>query len=97
MSATKSATKLTVTLPNEVLEIVRTKVSSGEYADESAVVEAALVDLLLPPVSEPTDEWLRQQVLPALARLGADSSIGRTPEQVLNHLRERHDRLRKAG
>lgn len=97
MSTAKRATRLTITLPNDVLEIIRAKVSSGEYADESAVVEAALIDLLLPPASGVTDEWLRREALPALDRLEADPSTGRTPEQVLGHLRERHNRLRKAG
>jgi Arc/MetJ-type ribon-helix-helix transcriptional regulator len=88
-----------VTLPSDVLEIVRAKVSSGEYADESAVVEAALVDLLLPPLSagKLTDEWLRREVLQVLDKMDADPSRGRTPEQVLARLRERHSRMRKAG
>jgi Arc/MetJ-type ribon-helix-helix transcriptional regulator len=99
MAAATSTTKLTVTLPNDVLDIVRAKVSSGEYADESEVVEAALIDLLLPPVSGEgvTDDWLRREVVPVIERMDADPTRGRTPEQVLERLRERHDRMRKSG
>lgn len=99
MSAATSTTKLTVTLPNEVLDIVREKVSAGEYPDESAVVEAALFDLLLPPVSagRVSDEWLRREVVPVLERMDADPSRGRTPEQVIARLREKHNTMKKAG
>lgn len=99
MPARNSATQLTVVLPNNVLDIVRAKVSSGEYANESAFVEAAIVDMLLPSFSEKelSDEWLRKEVVPVLEALDADPSRGRTPEQVLDRLRQRHARLRKVG
>ena len=99
MAATPGTTKLTVTLPDDVFDIVREKVSSGEYVDESAVIEAALIDLLLPPVSDKriTDEWLQREVVPVIERMDEDSARGRMPEQVLERLRERHNRMRKAG
>lgn len=97
--STKSSTNLTVTLPNKVLDIVRAKVSSGEYANESDFVQAAIMDMLAPSVSdaELSDEWLRKEVVPVLQALDTDPSRGRTPEQVMDRIRQRHTKLRKAG
>jgi Arc/MetJ-type ribon-helix-helix transcriptional regulator len=97
--ATSSKTgQLTVTLPAEVIEIVRAKVSSGEYENESAAVEAALTGLLLESASdELSDEFLRNEVVPVLEAMNGDPSRGLTVDQVRSNLAERHKSFRKAG
>jgi Arc/MetJ-type ribon-helix-helix transcriptional regulator len=91
--------QITVTLPADVIEIVRAKVSSGEYADESAAIEAALTGLLLEPVSDEqlSDEFLRREVLPVVEAMDADPSRGLTVDRVRENLARRHKSFRKAG
>ena len=99
MTTRSSTSRLTVTLPNNVIDIIRAKVSSGEYSDESAAVEAAIIDSLLPPFAdeELSDEWLRKEVVPVLEAMNADPSRGLTIEQVRENLARRHKTFRKAG
>jgi Arc/MetJ-type ribon-helix-helix transcriptional regulator len=97
--AQRTTTQLTVTLPNSVIDILRAKVCAGEYPDESAAVEAAIIDSLLPPFSDEdiSDDWLRKEVVPVLEAMNADPSRGLTIEQVRENLARRHKIFRKAG
>jgi len=60
MRATK---QFSITLPNEMAEMVRAKVSSGEYASESEVIRDGL--RALQARERAVEHWLREQVAPA--------------------------------
>lgn len=63
---------LSITLPLEMVQMVQAKVSSGEYASESEVVQDGL--LTLADQDAAIDQWMRDEVLPTLDALDADPS-----------------------
>lgn len=96
--------QLTITLPNETVEAVKLKVASGEFANESDVLNAGVLHLILDEVDqtqgmgdEAFTDWLRTEAVPVLEAMKADPSRGRTIEQVRVRLAEEHANFRKAG
>jgi putative addiction module CopG family antidote len=67
---TRSTRQLSITLPNEMAEMVRAKVDSGEYASESEVIRDGLRALQARERIE--EQWLREQVVPAYDAIKAD-------------------------
>ena len=67
MRATK---QFSITLPNEMAEMVRARVSSGEYASESEVIRDGL--RALQARERAVEHWLREQVAPAYDATKAD-------------------------
>jgi antitoxin ParD1/3/4 len=67
---------VTVTLPTELLQLIRSKVESGTYADESQVVSEGL--RLLASNEEAMEAWLRDEVAPTYDRAMAE------PESLLD-------------
>jgi putative addiction module CopG family antidote len=65
-------------------ERVRAKVESGEYASESEVIREGLRALEMH--DRALEEWLRNEVVPALEAIKANPSTGRTGEQVRESL-----------
>ena len=64
----------TVTLPTELLELIRSKVESGAYADESGVVSEGL--RLLASNEDALEDWLRDEVAPTYDRaMGEPESL----------------------
>jgi len=61
---------LSITLPVEMAQMVKDKVSSGEYASESEVVRAGL--RALNAQNAAIDKWLLEEVLPAADAHEAD-------------------------
>jgi len=61
-------------------ERVRAKVESGEYASESEVIREGLRALEMH--DRALEEWLRNEVVPAMEAIKAYPSTGRTGEQV---------------
>jgi putative addiction module CopG family antidote len=90
----RSTQQFSVTLPNEMAQMVKTKVSSGEYASESEVIRDGL--RALQARDKALDTWLRTEVAAAYDELKEDPSKGRTPEQVLASLRGETERQLKA-
>jgi putative addiction module CopG family antidote len=73
---------LSITLPEDLAEMVKAKVQSGEYASESEVVQDSLHamfnDTGLNLHHDPEIErWLREEVVPTLREVDAH------PEQLL--------------
>lgn len=66
----RSTQQFSITLPNEMAQIVRDKVSTGEYATESEVIREGLRALLAR--DRAVDAWLRDQVGPAYDALKAE-------------------------
>ena len=68
----RSTRQLSVTLPNEMADMVRAKVSSGEYASESEVIRDGL--RALQARDRAVEHWLRDQALPAYDAMKSDPS-----------------------
>lgn len=66
----RSTRQLSITLPNEMAEMVRAKVESGEYASESGVIRDGLRSLRARDLV--FERWLREQVAPAHDALAGD-------------------------
>jgi antitoxin ParD1/3/4 len=80
----RSTRQLSVTLPNEMARMVKSKVSSGEYASESEVVRDGL--RALQARDRAVENWLTQEVVPAYDAMKADPSRGRSVAQVRSAL-----------
>ncbi len=83
---------LTLTLPVEVVQRIRARVQAGEFASESEVIAHAVQDDwagVLPALSDDDEEeWLRDEVFPALQRLDAGEERTYTADEVRKYLAE---------
>jgi antitoxin ParD1/3/4 len=96
--------QLTITLPEDLTQIVRSKISSGEYATELDVIRESLNHLVEETNDTPDwmskdefDDWLRAEAVPVLEAMDADPSLGLSLEQVRANLAKTHADFRKAG
>ena len=89
----RTTRQFSVTLPNEMADMVRNKVASGAYASESEVMRDGL--RALEARDRAIERWLRQEVVPALGAMKADPSRGRTLAQVRATLAALHKRTKK--
>ena len=89
----RSTQQFSVTLPNEMARLVKTKVSSGEYASESEVIRDGLRALLAR--DKAMENWLRQEAVPAYDAMKADPSRGRSVADVRASLAKEHRRATK--
>ncbi|NNG21092.1 type II toxin-antitoxin system ParD family antitoxin [Naumannella sp. ID2617S] len=76
----RTTRQMSVTLPNEMADMVRARVSSGEYASESEVIREGL--RALAARDRAVEAWLHDQVGPAYDRLVEDPSRAMTADQV---------------
>ncbi|BCH30429.1 CopG family transcriptional regulator [Mesorhizobium sp. L-8-10] len=86
----RSTQQFSITLPNEMAQMVKAKVSSGEYASESEVVRDGL--RALQARDKALDTWLRTEVAVAYDELKADPGRALSVEQVRQHLAEKRKR-----
>ena len=83
----RSTRQLSITLPNEMAEIVRTKVASGEYASESEVVREGLLSLTARDAA--LNRWLNDEVAKSYDEYKANPEIGISAAEVSAALDER--------
>lgn len=76
----RTTQQLSITLPNDMADVVKEKVRSGEYASESEVIRDGLRALLAR--DRAVENWLVQQVGPAYDALKADPSRALTADEV---------------
>ena len=76
----RSTRQFSVTLPIEMARMIKTKVSSGEYASESEVIRDGL--RALQARDRAVDTWLLQQVAPAYDAMKADPARARSLSDV---------------
>jgi putative addiction module CopG family antidote len=76
---------LTITLPHDMIEMVKAKVTSGEYATESEVIRDGLRTLLARDAA--VEKWLREEVVKSYDECEADTSLGVPADQVLARIR----------
>jgi antitoxin ParD1/3/4 len=89
----RNTQQFSVTLPHEMAQMVRGKVSSGEYASESEVIRDGL--RALQARDRAVESWLRQEVAPAYDAMKADPSRGRSIADVRASLAAEHKRAAK--
>lgn len=84
----RSTQQLSITLPNEMADLVRAKVAAGEYATESEVIRDGLRTLLAR--DRAVEDWLRETVAPAYDALKAGQSRAVSAEHVRSALSNAH-------
>ena len=87
----RSTQQFSITLPNEMAELVRAKVAAGEYATESEVIREGLRALLAQ--DRAVEGWLKDQVGPAFDALKADPSRAVEVKDVRARLAAEHKKL----
>jgi putative addiction module CopG family antidote len=88
----RTTQQLSITLPNDMANVVKEKVRSGEYASESEVIRDGLRALLAR--DRAVENWLVQQVGPAYDALKADPSRALTADEVRVRLAAEHAKTR---
>jgi putative addiction module CopG family antidote len=76
----RSTQQFSITLTNEMADVVKAKVEAGEYATESEVIRDGLRALIAR--DRAIEAWLREHVVPAAKALAADPSRALTPDQL---------------
>lgn len=88
----RTTQKMSITLPIEMADVVKTKVRTGEYATESEVIRDGLRARLAR--DRAVESWLQGQVGPAYDALKADPSRAVSANQVRARLAGEHDKAR---
>ena len=88
----RTTQQLSITLPNDMADVVKIKVRSGEYASESEVIRDGLRALLAR--DRAVENWLLTQVGPAYDALKADPSRAVSVGQVRDRLASEHAKAR---
>jgi putative addiction module CopG family antidote len=88
----RSTQQFSITLPNEMADIVKNKVAAGEYATESEVFRDGLRVLMAR--DRAMENWLVQEVGPAYDALKADPTQALTIEQVKASLAAVHKKIK---
>lgn len=86
----RSTQQFSITLPNEMADLVKAKVAAGEYATESEVIRDGLRALLAR--DRVMEAWLREQVVPAAEALKAEPARALSVTQARQKLAEKRRR-----
>lgn len=84
----RTTQQFSITLPNELANLVKAKVAGGEYATDSEVIRDGLRAMMAR--DRAVEHWLVQEVGPAYDALKADSSRALTADQMRLRLGELH-------
>lgn len=84
----RTTQQMSITLPNDMADAVKTKVRTGEYASESEVIRDGLRTLMAR--DRAVESWLHNQVGPAYDALKIDPSRAVTADQVRARLAAEH-------
>lgn len=88
----RTTQQMSITLPNDMADVVNAKVRTGEYASESQVIRDGLRALMAR--DRVVESWLHNQVGPACDALKADPSRAVTADQVRTRLAAEHAKTR---
>jgi putative addiction module CopG family antidote len=80
----RTTQQLSITLPNDMADVVKAKVRTGEYASESEVIREGLRVLLAR--DRAVENWLFNQVGPAYDAMQADPGRAVTADQIRKRL-----------
>ena len=84
----RSTQQFSITLPNEMAEVVRAKVAAGEYATESEMIRDGLRALLAR--DRAVEAWLRKDVATAYDALKKNPSSAVSADRVRARLVATH-------
>ncbi len=84
----RTTQQFSITLPNEMAAVVKSKVEAGEYATESELIRDGIRALLAR--DRAVDHWLKDQVGPAYDALKADPTRAVSVDQIKARLRAEH-------
>ncbi|SOB74646.1 putative addiction module antidote protein, CC2985 family [Marinobacter sp. LV10R510-11A] len=84
----RSTQQFSITLPNQMADVVKAKVAAGEYATESEVIRDGLRALLAR--DRALENWLVGQVAPAYDALKTDPKRALNVDQVRARLSAEH-------
>lgn len=84
----RTTQSLSITLPHEMVQMIKAKVSSGEYATESEVIREGL--RALQGRDEAFERWLRTEAALSYDEHQADPSKAVPSEDVLEHVKARY-------
>lgn len=84
----RTTQQMSITLPNDMAEVVKAKVQGGEYASESEVIRDGLRTLMAR--DRAVESWLHSQVGPAYDALKADPARAVTADQVRARIAAEH-------
>ncbi|GFZ84370.1 CopG family transcriptional regulator [Elstera cyanobacteriorum] len=84
----RTTQQLSITLPNEMADMVKARVRTGEYASESEVIRDGLRVLLAR--DRAVETWLNAQIGPAYDALKADPSRALTADELRTRLTREH-------
>lgn len=84
----RTTQQLSITLPNDMADMVKARVRAGEYASESEVIRDGLRVLLAR--DRAVETWLNAQVGPAYDALKADPSRALTADELRTRLAREH-------
>ena len=87
----RTTQQFSITLPNEMADVVKSKVAAGEYATESEVIRDGLRAMMAR--DRAIEQWLHQQVGPAFDALKTDPSRAVSADQVRQHLAAKRAKL----
>lgn len=76
----RTTQQFSITLTNEMAEMVRSRVASGDYASESEVIRAGL--RALHERDKIIEAWLTDTAAPALDAIRKSPTQGRSLEQI---------------
>ncbi|ESQ79822.1 type II toxin-antitoxin system ParD family antitoxin [Asticcacaulis sp. YBE204] len=83
----RTTQQFSITLPNDMADVVAEKVSSGSYASVSEVLRDGLRALIERDAA--IDKWLREEVVPGHREYMADPSKGVPADQIMKRLKAR--------
>lgn len=86
----RTTKQLSITLPTNMAEALKERVTSGAYASESEVVRDGLRALFAR--DEAVEAWLRTEVVASYDEVRADPSQAISSADVRAHLAEAHAR-----
>jgi putative addiction module CopG family antidote len=87
--AMRTTQALSITLPLEMAQMVKSKVSSGEYASESEVIRDGLRALAARDAA--VEKWLREEVVPTIQAHDVDPGRGLSVEETRKQLHAHMD------
>lgn len=82
----RTTQSLSITLPHEMAQMVKSKVASGEYATESEVIRDGLRTLAARDAA--VEKWLIEEVVPTLEATKADPSRLLSADETWKRLNE---------
>ena len=91
----RTTRQMSITLPVEMVDSVRAKVASGDYASESEVIREGL--RALEARDEAVERWLRTEVVVTYEEMKAHPERGIPAEEVRANIERMYAERRKGG